>query len=141
MTTFVSAGKLSSLDKCELSCVDKALYLVVVTVFLALNIEVGSHGRDEMTIGLESGVNVVHRVWRHVVWHENARGAGTVILAFELLWKLVNSLAKEEDLCLVIPVLGPYVLDQLLGGIESVDVSVALLGQHLGDLSSATPNV
>ena len=76
-----------------------------------------------------------------MVGHENARGTSAVVLTFEFGWKLVNSHTKEKGVSLVIPAFGRYMLDQLLGSVNSIDVPVTFLGEHFSDLTSATSDV
>ena len=64
-----------------------------------------------------------------------------MVLTFEFGWKLVDSLTQEEGVGLLIPVFGPTILDQFLGGVNSVDIGIAFFGEHFSDLTCATANV
>ena len=76
-----------------------------------------------------------------MVGHENTGGTSTVVLTFEFGWKLVYSHTQEKNVRLVVPVLGPNMLDQFLGGVNTVDVPIAFLEEHFGDFTSATADV
>ena len=139
--TRVTSDKIAHFNESEFFIVDQLLDFVFVTMLLSVHIKACSHGGDKMATSFQGCVDIIHSSWWHVVRHEYAGGAGAVVFIFEFFWVLIHPVSQEKYIEVGIPVLGSAVRNELLGGVDTVNVGVALLVKHVSDLSSAAADI